>query len=198
MPRRLRGTEVRSGAGAMRVRWLVCAFIVMMPLAVWSPASATPRVPPRQEACRAFATGRTPFFIWTALTLLSQAGYEPLDSLTQGYAADPAGQARRIGVWCRSHYKKDKVIQRATFVPSPTDPTITTEEYDKIVEGMPLAQVQIIVGSVGQAGPPCPASPLDDIMGGANCYWWNGPVPDSYGGVYLQDGKVTNKYGIKI
>ena len=79
---------------------------------------------------------------------------------------------------------------------------MTTEEYDKITEGMPLAQVQIIVGSVGQAGPPCPSSPLGDLVGAdgspAPCSWWPGPVPDSYGGVYLQDGKTTNKYGIKI
>jgi hypothetical protein len=39
---------------------------------------------------------------------------------------------------------------------------------------------------------------LADIMGSVPCYWWVGPVPDSYGGVYIRDGRVTNKYGIRI
>jgi hypothetical protein len=170
----------------------------MAPLVVPTSASAKPRIPPREAACQAFANSQTPDSVWQSLTLLSAAGYEPLDSLTQHYAEDPASSANQIGKWCRSHFRHDKVLRRATFAPSPNDPTISTEDYDKITEGMPLARVQIIVGSLGQVGPPCPASPLAEMMGPTSCSWWAGPVPDSYGGVYVQDGKVTNKYGIKI
>jgi hypothetical protein len=191
------------GGGSMRLRWLVSACVLMTPLVVSTTATAKPRLPPRQEACEAFAkSGRTPDSVWEPLLLLSAAGYEQSDSLTQHYAEDPAGSASRIGAWCRSHYRHDKVLRRATFVPSPNDPTMTTEEYNQITQGMSLPEIQIIVGSLGQVGPPCPASPLPDLAGPDGklvpCYWWPGPTPDSYGGVYMGDGKMVNKYGIKI
>ena len=182
----------------MRLRWLACACVLLAPWLVATPASAKPRVPPREAACQKFAKSARSDDVWQALSLLSGAGYESFDALTQQYAEDPVGSSTRIGAWCRSHYRHDAVLRHATFVPPTSDPTMTTAEYDQIFEDMTLAHVQIIVGALGQTGPPCPSSPLADIMGSVPCYWWVGPVPDSYGGVYIRDGRVTNKYGIRI
>jgi hypothetical protein len=69
--------------------------------------------------------------------------------------------------------------------------------------GVPsLPEIQIIVGSLGQLGPPCPASPIPGVVGPDgkldSCYWWPGPTPSSYGGVYMGGGKMGEKYGIGI